>query len=278
MLSKQYLGLIMLIVFWGSAFPIIKLTLIFMSPLVIALIRVVVGGTILYLYVRKLEYGVKESISALLNIGIFLILLNLGIQYASNPGLASTLIYTQPVFVLVLSSLILKEKLNALQVLGTLVAFLGVLSTVGITGFNIGSLIALLGGFIWALGTLYYRIYLREKDVLALNSYMSLFSTLFILPISLTDFRIDPSIEGIGLALLVSITSQALGFILWFNAVKSIGPIKASTFVLLVPVSSYFFSYLILNEVPTISEVVGSAVTLLGVFLTFLPGVLIKKA
>ncbi|MEM4096983.1 MAG: EamA family transporter [Metallosphaera sp.] len=56
------------------------------------------------------------------------------------------------------------------------------------------------------------------------------------------------------------------------------GPIKASTFVLLVPVSSYFFSYLILNEVPTISEVVGSAVTLLGVFLTFLPGVLIKKA
>ncbi|AEB95837.1 conserved hypothetical protein [Metallosphaera cuprina Ar-4] len=249
-----------------------------MSPLVIALIRVVVGGTILYLYVRKLEYGVKESISALLNIGIFLILLNLGIQYASNPGLASTLIYTQPVFVLVLSSLILKEKLNALQVLGTLVAFLGVLSTVGITGFNIGSLIALLGGFIWALGTLYYRIYLREKDVLALNSYMSLFSTLFILPISLTDFRIDPSIEGIGLALLVSITSQALGFILWFNAVKSIGPIKASTFVLLVPVSSYFFSYLILNEVPTISEVVGSAVTLLGVFLTFLPGVLIKKA
>lgn len=275
--SKQYLGLILLIIFWGSAFPIIKLALEFMSPFMIALIRVTVGGTLLFLFVRKLAYGVKESISALLNIGIFLILLNLGIQYSANPGLASTLIYTQPVFVLILSRLVLKERINPLQALGIVLAFTGVIASVGIGNFDLGSIIALLGGLTWAVGTIYYRIYLRDRDVLALNAYMSLFSGLFIAPVSLLEPRISPSLEGIGLTLLVSVTAQALGFILWFNAVKSIGPVKASTVVLLVPVSSYLFSYLLLGELPTLEEAVGSAITLLGVFLTFIPGINVRR-
>ncbi|MCG3109824.1 putative transporter in sor 3'region [Metallosphaera sp. J1] len=275
--SKQYLGLILLIIFWGSAFPIIKLALEFMSPFMIALIRVTVGGTLLFLFVRKLAYGVKESISALLNIGIFLILLNLGIQYSANPGLASTLIYTQPVFVLILSRLVLKERINLLQALGIVLAFTGVIASVGIGNFDLGSIIALLGGLTWAVGTIYYRIYLRDRDVLALNAYMSLFSGLFIAPVSLLEPRISPSLEGIGLTLLVSVTAQALGFILWFNAVKSIGPVKASTVVLLVPVSSYLFSYLLLGELPTLEEAVGSAITLLGVFLTFIPGINVRR-
>ncbi|BCS92397.1 DMT family transporter [Metallosphaera javensis (ex Sakai et al. 2022)] len=275
--SKQYLGLILLIIFWGSAFPIIKLALEFMSPFMIALIRVTVGGTLLFLFVRKLAYGVKESISALLNIGIFLILLNLGIQYSANPGLASTLIYTQPVFVLILSRLVLKERINPLQALGIVLAFTGVIASVGIGNFDLGSIIALLGGLTWAVGTIYYRIYLRDRDVLALNAYMSLFSGLFIAPVSLLEPRISPSLEGIGLTLLVSVTAQALGFILWFNAVKFIGPVKASTVVLLVPVSSYLFSYLLLGELPTLEEAVGSAITLLGVFLTFIPGINVRR-
>ncbi|ABP94514.1 MULTISPECIES: DMT family transporter [Metallosphaera] len=274
---KQYMGLILLILFWGSAFPIIKITLQFMSPFIIALIRVTVGGTLLFLVVRKLAYGVKESISALLNIGIFLVLLNLGIQYSANPGLASTLIYTQPVFVLILSRLVLKERINLLQVLGIVLAFTGVIASVGLSNFDLGSVIALLGGLTWAVGTIYYRVYLRDRDVLALNAYMSLFSGLFLAPVSLVEPRFTPNLEGIGLALLVSVTAQALGFILWFNAVKSIGPVRASTIVLLVPVSSYLFSYLLLGEIPTLEEAVGSAVTLFGIFLTFIPGINTRK-
>ncbi|MEM4956932.1 MAG: EamA family transporter, partial [Metallosphaera sp.] len=60
-------------------------------------------------------------------------------------------------------------------------------------------------------------------------------------------------------------------------AVKSIGPVRASTIVLLVPVSSYLFSYLLLGEIPTLEEAVGSAVTLFGIFLTFIPGINTRK-
>ncbi|AWR99124.1 DMT family transporter [Metallosphaera hakonensis] len=278
MSPRQILNLFALIVFWGSAFPIIKITLNFMSPFVIALIRVLVGGTILFLITRRLTIGVKESVSALLNIGIFLILLNLGIQYSSNPGLASTLIYTQPVFVLILSRLVLKERLNLIQVLGTVIAFVGIVSAVGVTDFNIGSVIALAGGLTWALGTIYYRVNLRDREVMSLNAYMSLFSSLFIFPVSLLDFHLTLNPMGIGLALLVSVTAQALGFILWFNAVRTIGPVRASSAVLLVPVSSYLFSLVLLGEIPTLPEALGSAITLLGVFLTFLPGASVKRA
>ncbi|QKR01068.1 EamA family transporter [Metallosphaera tengchongensis] len=263
--------------FWGSAFPLIKIILDFMSPFLIALIRVLVGGTVLLLVSRRFIYGVKESISAILNIGLFLILLNLGIEFSPNPGLASTLIYTQPIFVLILSRVILKEKINLLQAMGILTAFLGIFASVGGGGFDLGSLISLGGGLTWALGTIYYRVNLRDRDVLALNSYMSLFSSLIIFPVSLLNFKIEWNAEGIGLALLVSITAQALGFILWFSTVRSIGPVKASSAVLLVPVSSYLFSYLLLGEIPSVIEIIGSAVTLTGVFLTFLPGIGVRK-
>ncbi|WP_246263777.1 DMT family transporter [Metallosphaera tengchongensis] len=274
---KQFVSLALLISFWGSAFPLIKIILDFMSPFLIALIRVLVGGTVLLLVSRRFIYGVKESISAILNIGLFLILLNLGIEFSPNPGLASTLIYTQPIFVLILSRVILKEKINLLQAMGILTAFLGIFASVGGGGFDLGSLISLGGGLTWALGTIYYRVNLRDRDVLALNSYMSLFSSLIIFPVSLLNFKIEWNAEGIGLALLVSITAQALGFILWFSTVRSIGPVKASSAVLLVPVSSYLFSYLLLGEIPSVIEIIGSAVTLTGVFLTFLPGIGVRK-
>jgi Integral membrane protein DUF6. len=110
---------------WGSAFPVIKIALDYLSPFLIALVRVTVGGTLLLLVSRKLIYGKKEAISAVLNVGLFMILLNLGVEYSSNPGLTSTMIYTQPVFVTVLSRFVLRERLIPLQILGVVLAFSG---------------------------------------------------------------------------------------------------------------------------------------------------------
>jgi len=274
-LNRSYLYLIVLVMVWGSAFPVIKIALDYLSPFLIALVRVTVGGTLLLLVSRKLIYGKKEAISAVLNVGLFMILLNLGVEYSSNPGLTSTMIYTQPVFVTVLSRFVLRERLIPLQILGVVLAFSGVLISVGSTDFSIGSIIAILGGLTWAVGTIYHRLYLSDRDVAGLNTFMSLFSALLILPLSFVDskFSLDP--VGWGSALLLAVTAQATGFLLWFKSVNMLGPVKASSAVLLVPVSSYLFSALLLRTAPTLLEGLGSSITLLGVFLTFLrPGTL----
>lgn len=69
--------------------------------------------------------------------------------------------------------------------------------------------------------------------------------------------------------IVVALVAQVVGFLLWFLGVKDLGPpVTASSMSILVPASAYLFALLILGKVPTEMEVIGSAVTLIGVLVS----------
>lgn len=266
MASKGYLYLIGVIIVWGLSFPLSKLALSFMSPFVLTFIRFLVGGTILLIYARGLVYGKKEIINAILNVAIFVILLNIAINFSSNPALTSVLVYTQPIFVIVIARL-LGESVRLDQIIGVIVAFSGILISVDSTSFDLGSFMAIFAAILWAVGTIYYSK-MKVNNVIKLNAFMSLFSSIFVIPILPFSGYIKLNVYGILLAILVAFLAQSLGFILWFNGVRELGPSVASSVVILVPVSAYLFTFLILGKVPTTLEIVGSSLALLGVLIS----------
>ncbi|MEW9491856.1 MAG: DMT family transporter [Candidatus Aramenus sulfurataquae] len=262
---KGYLSILGVVVVWGLSFPLSKLALYFMSPFVLTFIRFLVGGVVLLAYARGMVIGVKEAINAILNMGLFVILLNIAINLSTNPALTSVLIYTQPIFVIVLLRL-MHERLSLLQIAGTVIAFAGIFISVDSTSFSVGSLVAVVGAIIWAIGTIYFRRNLMRTDVIKLNAFSSLFSTVFVVPFLPASYSF--SLNGLPYALLVALLAQALGFIFWFTAVKSLGPLNSSTLAIMVPVSAYLFSFVILDDVPTPMEVLGSVLALGGVLLS----------
>ncbi|WP_240931195.1 DMT family transporter [Acidianus sulfidivorans] len=275
MTYKGYTYLIGVIIFWGLSFPLSKLALTFMSPFVLTLIRFLVGGAILSIYARGLEYSKKEAINAILNMAIFVILLNVAINFSSNPALASVLIYTQPIFVIILARLF-GDVIRVSQAIGVLIAFIGIFISVNSVNFDLGSIIAIIAAILWAFGTIYYSR-LKVKNIIKLNAFMSLFSSLFIIPIiPFSDYFIL-NFEGLSLAILVAIIAQALGFIFWFKGVSELGPSVASSVVILVPASAYFFTFLLLGKIPSLFQLIGSFLALLGVFISQISRLKVKK-
>ncbi|MCY0859287.1 MAG: DMT family transporter [Sulfolobaceae archaeon] len=266
---KDYILALVIGLAWGSSYALSKLALYYSSPFVLTEFRVAVGTIFLIILTRSVKITRHEIISGILNIGAFLILLNLGIEFSPNPSLAAVFVYTEPIFALILARIFLNQRTTILQTFGIVLAFIGVVIASGLGGFGYGDIFALIGGFIWAVGTVYFNIHLAGSDPLKENASMNLISAIFALPFISLQPRLILSLMGVFYLVLVALIAQVLGFWIWFRTVKSLGAVLASSFGLLVPAFSYLFTFLILDEIPTLFQITGSIITLVGVFLTY---------
>ncbi len=255
-----------LVFVWGFAYPMIKLVSASVSPIIISWVRVGVAAVFFLGVGRGLSVGLKQFVNGVLYFVFFMLLLNVGTSISSSPGLAAVMMYTQPVFVIVFER-ILGTRLTASTVIGVVIGFLGVFVSAASARFDLGILLTLLGGAVWALGTVYYARSLVKEDVLKLNAFMSISALPIVVALTPLDSRFVFSWDAVVLLLLLGVLAQALGYYLWFNAVRDLGSIKASAGSLVTPVVAYAASYLLVHSAPTIMEAVGSAITLIGVYL-----------
>ena len=100
-----YIEMGILVVIWGSVYPLTKIISDCISPFIIAEARAFIGFIIVYAIVKKVIIGLKEAISGIFNLALLVACLNIGVMLSKNPGLTATLIYTQPIFTAILSLL-----------------------------------------------------------------------------------------------------------------------------------------------------------------------------
>jgi O-acetylserine/cysteine efflux transporter len=265
-LLRGLVWLVPLVLAWGLAYPLIKLVSTSVSPIIISWFRVGVGAIFFLAAGRGLSVGVKQFVNGVIYFVIFMLLLNVGTSVSSSPGLAAVMMYTQPVFVIVIERA-LGTKLSSRTILGVILGFLGVLVSAASVSFDLGILLTLMGGAVWAVGTIYYARNLEKENVLKLNAFMSVSALPIMLALTPFDYYFEFSVKIIILLLVLSVLAQALAYYLWFNVIRELGSVRASAGSLVTPVVAYAASYLILRTIPTPLEVVGSAITLLGVYL-----------
>ncbi|MCX7908678.1 MAG: DMT family transporter [Ignavibacteria bacterium] len=218
----------------------------------------------------------KWLILGLLNVPLNQLLFYLSIKSTTAPNVA--LAYAlSPIFILIISVVGLREKVNYLKVLGIVIGFLGITIILVEKGVSLkseyflGNLLALLASISWA----FYSTYGKPM----INKYGSTYSTaiamimgfLMYLPISLAigDLNNVQMIKPIHWLqiLYLSVMTSGVAYLLWYYALKRLPASSVGVFNNLQPVFTTILSIIFFEQTLTELYVIGGVFVLVGVTL-----------
>ncbi|PHR70259.1 MAG: hypothetical protein COA66_12845 [Arcobacter sp.] len=272
---------------WASAGIFINL-LDTLPILLIVSIRLSVSLFALFFIVFFLKKNIRKYLSELNNyrtwlLGFVLFLCYLfgTLAFALAPvGEVTILMTTSPLFV-ILYKYLRKEKITVFEIIGVILAFLGVL----LITFNeitfkdffassrlLGNALALFVSLLFALYAIIYKT-MNEKNE-APHSFSIAFATFF-MGIVLLLFFIDTFMQNnlgtlsnsnVVYLLAISIFSTALPTITYSLASKYLKPIQTTSILLLEPFIAIVLAVIFIKEIPSVFIVPGFVFILLGLF------------
>jgi len=207
-------------------------------------------------------------------IGVFLYYIFFyGALMLSSAQEAFIMNYTWPIWVVIFSFFILKEKPSFLKILAILISFFGVylVATKGsLMAFSIenifGVLMGLGAGVCYGLFSILGKKRKYEETSSMLLYYLFALVFISVITFSFFDIRILTLKEFLGVAWL-GIFVSGVAFVLWFSALKYGDTAKMSNIIFLTPFLSLVYIYFILGEKILISSVIGLVVIVFGIIL-----------
>ena len=165
-MKKNYiLLLIFVILIWGISWPVNKIGLEYMSPIVFATSRLIIATLSMFLIViltRNFIWPSRQDLPiilaiGLLQMGVFVLLINVGLHLV-EAGRSAILVYTTPIWVTPIAIFIFKEKAGFLKWLGLVLGIAGIIVLFGPWGIKWNDYAALLGNGILLLAALCWAI------------------------------------------------------------------------------------------------------------------------
>ncbi len=269
----------LLVLAWGSTFAAVKVGLDGAPPLLFGGIRSVLGGTLMVVLAlarsgppRLRESWPAYAVLTLLNVVLFVSLQTLAILELPS-GLASVLIYLQPVLTGVLAAPLLGESLTWLKVVGLLVGFAGivVVSAGAIEGdvSGLGVAYAVAGALVWSLGTIAFKRYADRVDVWWAVALPFLVGGLLMTLVggAVEGTAITWSGEFVVAFAYSAVVGTALSWSLWFGLVGSGEAGRVASYIFFVPLVSLVIGAVYLHETMGPSLLAGAALVIVGVHL-----------
>ncbi|WP_164997757.1 DMT family transporter [Methanolobus psychrotolerans] len=196
------------------------------------------------------------------------------IKYTSF-SVAILMLYTAPMYVTLLSPLILKEKITLKGIVALILSLIGLLFivdlsnvTAGLTtgnGYIIGIASGVLSGF--SFGSEIVTIRYIKDDY---SSVAQLFWYTFIGVILLLPFAGKVSepvfIDNLNMLIIFGVVNTALAALLYVSGIAQIEAQKGSILALIEPVSGIFFDYTILHTPLIANTIIGCVFILLGAY------------
>ena len=189
------------------------------------------------------------------------------VQWALVEGAAgktALFAYTMPFWVVLFSWLILADRPGARQWISLAIAALGLVFILepwhGLGG-NRSAVLAVLGGVCWALGVvLSKRLFKRcGATALSLTTWQMFFGTLLLVAIALAvpGKPIEWTPYLVGALFYNGVLSSGLAWLLWSYVVEKLPANIAGLSSLVIPIAGLGFAWLLLGEVPSVSESIG---------------------
>ncbi|MEH7084328.1 DMT family transporter [Neobacillus drentensis] len=290
MKKKQWLIYGMLIfatATWGSAFIAGKIAVQDFEPATVAFLRFLGAAVLLFPLMWLTEknrirptlkdYGLF-AVLGLTGIALYNICFFIATKHA--PVIKSSLfIASNPVLIVLLSGIFLKETITKNHIIGMMIALIGV--TFIITDGHVFSLFeigfetidfVLLGAVIsWALYSVVGKVVLKKFSSVESTTYAVAFGTLFLLPFAFVETRWK-DVQHADISTWIAIAHMSIfvtvvAFIMYYYGIKEIGAAKASIFINVMPVSAVLMATIFLNETFTLAHGIGAAFVLSGVYL-----------
>jgi drug/metabolite transporter (DMT)-like permease len=282
--SKAYFYALLSVAFWSTMSTAFKLTLnylafdlllfysVWFAVFVLGLIVLIQQKTKLLWQTSPTEFG-RSAVMGLINpFGYYLVLFKAyELLQAQEAGVLN---YTWPVVLVILSAIILGQKIGLKGFIAIFISFLGlmIISTKGqFSEMNFtnpkGVSLAVFSAFLWAV---YWIINMYDKrDALTKIFLNMLFGGVYISIYMLVFSKIViPPKEGIFGAIYIGVFEMGITFVFWLMAISySTNTAKVSNLIFLSPFIALFFIRNIVGESILPSTIWGLTLIISGIFL-----------
>ena len=220
----------------------------------------------------SLSLGSKQSYLKVLLLGCILtvhwVLFYHSVQI-STVAISLLTFSTCPIFATFLEPMFFKEeKLTKINVLTALVAFIGV--AIVVPKFDMGSTMlqgfieGILAGLTFALVSVLERKYVRELNGVVISFYEQIIVFIALLPVCLFTGLNPVSKSDIFYILLFSTVFTLLSRYCYITGLKGVSAQTASVLTTLEPIYGIILAAVLLNETPTVKELIGGVIILLA--------------
>tara|TARA_Y100001970_G_scaffold228997_1_gene283923 strand:- start:1890 stop:2783 length:894 start_codon:yes stop_codon:yes gene_type:complete len=287
--TKAYIMLVCATLFWAGNFMVGKLAFLTnIPPMSLVFYRWSLVWLILLPFTVKEILKYKSIILNNLSLLFFLALTSVGLfnsfTYLSlahtqviNASLFNTAI---PAIIILLCFIFKIEKTNKFQIIGLILAVLGILSIITkldlnillSLNFNKGDLIMIGGVISWGL----YSAFLKKKKftlpLLTLVQVLCTFGLIFIFPQFYYEYSqgqfIKFDINLIYILIFLALFPSIGSYYFWAGAVSIIGANRAGIFLSLIPLFSTMMAIIYFKEQFQFYHLIGAILIILGLFLS----------
>src|SRR5919112_631537 len=277
--AREVLGFAVLVLFWGSAFSVVKVGLEYSTPVIFAGLRTLVGGLAILLVAvvwggsphLKRDWPIFLLLAAF-NVVFFFGFQTLAILHLPS-GTAAVLEYLQPMLVGLLARMILGESLSLAKIVGLVLGFSGIVAvSAGSIFGNISPAGVAFGAgsaFSWALGTVFFKRYearISTMWAVALPFVVGgMMLTLF--GFSMESWsEVSPTGTLFASLSYVSLVEIALAWLIWFGLIRAGEASRVAVYVFFVPLVSIVVGAIFLGERLTTSLLIGTVLIVTGIY------------
>lgn len=287
--NKGTLAAIFVATVWGLSFVAASIVLKSISPVLLATLRFIIASILFLPVIIKNKFKVNTLtkrdfydmiLLGFLSISIYFLLQYTGVQYAGPEVSAIIVVGFIPILTGLASSIILKERFTQKRLIGIVLGFIGVafitIPSIALGSVNIRFFIGiacLLGNAIsFSLySTLSRKLLQKIKEPVVMTSYVTLFGTIALIPMSLTSnwdtIRTLNVNQWVAVFFLASICS-GLAYFLWNYALSEIESVQAVVWLYLEPVVAFIGVFVLYGTMPSTTTIIGGILVILGAYLT----------
>ena len=271
------------LIIWSSSFVAIKIAYETYPPITLGAVRFIVAALVLWALVllpgNRVKLQKKDiwtvALGGLTGITLYAVLQNIAMQWTSASS-ATLIIASYPVITLLLESLIYKVRLNAMKIVGILIAIVGVVIISYVKaearqqGELLGVILLIVAGVAWAFYNFLTKKVVNHYPPISLLFYQTLFGAIFMAPLSLFERSqwAAPTTMTLSMMLFLALFCSVVAFLLYNLGLKHLPASSVTSMLNLVPFFGVFFSWLLLGEAITVRKVVGGVIVVLGVMLS----------
>lgn len=274
--------LVFTITTWGYSWVLMKMGLGYSEPFTFAAWRCAIGAVsmMIYLSIRPVKWPAMRKLPDYIAVGLFQTtfmfgLMLYGMKYVTA-GKTSVLLYTMPIWTILLVNFYLKERLNSRKWIGVTLGTLGILCILGwdtLVNQNmqilLGELLILAGAVSWAVSNIWVKKRMIGEDVYTMSGLQLTFGAIGLALLAAPTeglFNVDWNAHSIYILLFTGIIASAVDFTIWFYLLKKMD-INILTFSsMLVPVFGLLFDWLLLGNPLDPGILVGGLLILGGIY------------
>ncbi|WP_201559624.1 DMT family transporter [Psychrobacter submarinus] len=289
MTNRDLIIFVTLSFMWSLSFVFYRIGVPEFGSLAFASLRVIFAGLVMLVFVllkKKNRDGIKQHWKMLSLVGLFsaalpFVLFSFSAQ-SVNAGVLAVLNASVPMMSGFIARVFFKDRLSKKQALGLVIGVVGVIILMSENLFGGGeqgkgliegllpmgyALFACVG---YALGANITKNYLFNVSPVAITAGSLIIGSLIMLPVAFTEFPYGKaiSIKAWVSVICIGVFSTAIALIFMNQLIKNIGPTRATSITLVIPIFAIILGYLLLGEALNIQAIIGSIVILIGTYLS----------